>query len=332
MADVFIASRVEDLTKAEDIARAFESSGYSVWHPGRDAGHAVSDAAVERELRAARAVVVLWSRASVRDTAFVRAYAEIGRAHDKLVAVKVGPCDPPLAFRVPAPADLISWSSKDTAGREWERTMRAVATLVARPAGQVLRARSGARVRQATIAIASLAGLVALVTVALVLRPQEQTGAPGRQAPEAAVESAPARIAAPPPVVVAETPPPPAPVATLDEAAARRAAETLSETLGGAHYLHTLCAGREEQRWRDQQRELIQRLPDFNALMVDAFNRGYRARQAEGTSCTDAARANLARMTAQAERQGRQLAEIYSYDGATAAHREASRFARGIAG
>lgn len=59
----------------------------------------------------------------------------------------------------------------------------------------------------------------------------------------------------------------------------------LSEVLGGAHYLRVLCDGRGDQRWRDYMRGVIQREPQYNAQLVEGFNRGYRNEEARFPVC-----------------------------------------------
>lgn len=59
----------------------------------------------------------------------------------------------------------------------------------------------------------------------------------------------------------------------------------LSEVLGGAHYLRILCEGRDDQRWRIYMRGVIDREPQFNGLLVDGFNRGYRNEEARFPVC-----------------------------------------------
>lgn len=59
----------------------------------------------------------------------------------------------------------------------------------------------------------------------------------------------------------------------------------LSEILGGAHYLRVLCDGRDDQRWRDYMRGVIEREPRYNAQLVEGFNRGYRNEEARFPVC-----------------------------------------------
>jgi uncharacterized protein (TIGR02301 family) len=64
----------------------------------------------------------------------------------------------------------------------------------------------------------------------------------------------------------------------------------LSEVLGGAHYLRILCEGRGDQRWRDYMRQVINREPEHNTLLVEGFNRGYRQEEARFSQCDETSR------------------------------------------
>jgi len=59
----------------------------------------------------------------------------------------------------------------------------------------------------------------------------------------------------------------------------------LAQVLGGAHYLRILCDGRGDQRWRDYMRGVIQREPNYNALLVEGFNQGYREEEQRFSVC-----------------------------------------------
>lgn len=64
----------------------------------------------------------------------------------------------------------------------------------------------------------------------------------------------------------------------------------LAEVLGGAHYLRIICDGRDDQRWRNYMRGVIQREPTYNGLLVESFNRGYRNEEARFPECDSTTR------------------------------------------
>lgn len=64
----------------------------------------------------------------------------------------------------------------------------------------------------------------------------------------------------------------------------------LSEVLGGAHYLRIVCDGRGDQQWRTYMRGVIDREPQYNGLLVEGFNRGYRQEEARFPVCDQTTR------------------------------------------
>jgi uncharacterized protein (TIGR02301 family) len=79
----------------------------------------------------------------------------------------------------------------------------------------------------------------------------------------------------------------------------------LSEVLGGAHYLRVICDGRGDQRWRDYMRGVIEREPEYNAALVEGFNRGYRDEEARFPTCDQTTR----QMEAELRARGLRLAQ-----------------------
>ena len=82
----------------------------------------------------------------------------------------------------------------------------------------------------------------------------------------------------------------------------------LAEVLGGSHYLRVVCEGRGDQRWRDYMRGVIQREPEYNALLVEGFNRGYRNEEARFPVCDETTR----QMEAELRARGLRVAQALS--------------------
>lgn len=76
------------------------------------------DEVIEKELRAAKAVVVLWSPRSVTSR-WVRAEATLADRSDKLVPVIIEACDLPIIFELTHAAALANWTG-DTSDRRWQ--------------------------------------------------------------------------------------------------------------------------------------------------------------------------------------------------------------------
>ncbi len=90
---------------------------------------------------------------------------------------------------------------------------------------------------------------------------------------------------------------------------------TLSEVLGGAHYLRILCVGRGDQSWRSMMRRFMDLegapgAPQREA-MVAAFNEGYRAEEERFPACSPEAQSEEQALKAKGARLASALAARY---------------------
>ena len=85
MADIFLSYAREDRDRAGIIARLLESGGWRVFWDANIKAKAEWRSVLESELASARAVIVLWSRASVASS-WVTEEAERGR--EKLISIR----------------------------------------------------------------------------------------------------------------------------------------------------------------------------------------------------------------------------------------------------
>ena len=111
MSDIFISYSSEDLSRAEPLAKALEEQGWSVWWdrvipPGK-----TFDQVIEEAVKAARCVIVLWSKRSI-ESDWVKEEANIGKQRKILVPVRIDPVDPPLGFGRIQAADLTNWEAE----------------------------------------------------------------------------------------------------------------------------------------------------------------------------------------------------------------------------
>lgn len=111
MADAFISYAREDQAKAEFLARRLQSAGCSVWWDRSILPGQQFDDVIETELAAARCVVVLWSRHSVRSR-WVRTEAREGAHRGLLVPVMLEAVALPLEFRSFQASDLSHWDGQ----------------------------------------------------------------------------------------------------------------------------------------------------------------------------------------------------------------------------
>ena len=111
MADIFLSYNREDQTVARRYAEAFERNGFSVWWDTTLRVGEAYDEVTEAALRAARAVVVLWSPRSVVSR-WVRAEATLAERNKTLVPVTIEPCERPIMFELTQTAELSHWKGE----------------------------------------------------------------------------------------------------------------------------------------------------------------------------------------------------------------------------
>lgn len=138
MPDIFISYSHKDKAQAALFARSFETLGFKVWWDvGLRAGEAF-DQAIEKAIRGAKAVVVLWSAQSV-ESRWVRAEAMLADRCKTLVPVMIEPCERPIIFELTHTAELGHWQG-DTADEAWIAFLAEVTRMVAQAAPQVAEA------------------------------------------------------------------------------------------------------------------------------------------------------------------------------------------------
>ena len=109
--DIFISYNRQERTAARLFAESFEKEGFSVWWDAVLHSGETFDEVIERQLRAAKAVVVLWSPRSVTSR-WVRAEATQADRANKLVPVMIEPCTLPIIFELTHTADLSDWKGE----------------------------------------------------------------------------------------------------------------------------------------------------------------------------------------------------------------------------
>lgn len=108
MADIFVSYSHADLEAATEIGRALEAAGFSVWSDRRLIGGVRYGLETERALEGARAVLVLWSKASERSM-WVADEAAIGRDKGNLIPISLDGALPPIGFRQIQTIDFSAW-------------------------------------------------------------------------------------------------------------------------------------------------------------------------------------------------------------------------------
>ncbi|HYI09120.1 MAG TPA: TIR domain-containing protein [Thermoanaerobaculia bacterium] len=109
MADIFISYAREERVRVEALAAVLERCGWSVWWDKHLRLGREFSPEIERELQAARCVIVLWSRSSVASK-WVVIEASEGRERGILVPVLIENVSPPIEFKRLHTANLVHWN------------------------------------------------------------------------------------------------------------------------------------------------------------------------------------------------------------------------------
>lgn len=109
MADIFISYASEDRNRVRPLAEILISRGFNVWWDRSLSAGQDYTATIEKELKNAKAVIVVWTQSSALST-FVR--DEAGRARDegRLVPVMLDRVDIPLGFGAFQAEDFTKWN------------------------------------------------------------------------------------------------------------------------------------------------------------------------------------------------------------------------------
>ena len=131
MNDIFISYDSADRAIAQNFADAFESRGWSVWWDREIPLGKAFDQVIEEELNAARCVIVLWSKESVRSR-WVKTEAAAAADRDCLLPVLIENIAIPFEFKRIQTAMLINWRG-DASDPEFNRLVNAVEQLAREP-------------------------------------------------------------------------------------------------------------------------------------------------------------------------------------------------------
>jgi serine/threonine-protein kinase len=109
-ADVFISYKAEDRRRIEPLVQALQADGYSVWWDQHIGAGDDWRQAIERQLDAARCVIVAWSKASVGPEGhFVRDEAKRAQRRQVYVPILLDAVEPPLGFGEQQATPLRGW-------------------------------------------------------------------------------------------------------------------------------------------------------------------------------------------------------------------------------
>ena len=139
MAKVFLSYSRDDVSAAKHLAECIDRAGHQVWWDRQIEGGSRFTAEIDRELKSADAVVVIWTKSSV-ESPWVQDEAAEGRDNGRLVPVMIGTDKPPLGFRQFQSIDFGSWNGEaDPPGLE------ALIRAIGQKAGEIQTEQAGAK-------------------------------------------------------------------------------------------------------------------------------------------------------------------------------------------
>jgi len=125
--------------EARRIAEALRAPGYGVWRDDELPAHRAYAEVIEERLKAAKAVVVIWSADAVKSQ-WVQSEADRARDGEKLVQLSFDATRPPMPFDRTQCADLSGWTgAADAPG--WRKVIASIAELVGGTAARPRRSR-----------------------------------------------------------------------------------------------------------------------------------------------------------------------------------------------
>ena len=142
MTDIFISYGRSVAAQAQRVAETLRALGNAVWRDDELPAHRAYAEVIEERLRAARAVVVIWSTEGVKSQ-WVRAEADLARQSGTLIQLSIDGATPPLPFNQIECADMNGWAG-DPDAPGWRKVLASVEALAG---GDAMRPRPEADLR-----------------------------------------------------------------------------------------------------------------------------------------------------------------------------------------
>ena len=109
MTDIFLSYKREDREKVRPIVEALQAKGWTIWWDTRIGAGESWDQVIEAQLKAAKCVVVVWTKRSV-ESDWVRAEAHDARERKCLIPITIEGVVPPSIFKMMQATDLTHWT------------------------------------------------------------------------------------------------------------------------------------------------------------------------------------------------------------------------------
>jgi adenylate cyclase len=128
LSQIFISYARTTEPQARLVAESLRALGYGVWRDDELPPHRAYSDVIEERIRAARAVVVVWSSDAVKSQ-WVRAEADLARQAGTLIQLSIDGAVPPLPFTQIHCVDLAGWTGEGDAP-DWRKVADSVAELL----------------------------------------------------------------------------------------------------------------------------------------------------------------------------------------------------------
>ena len=135
MADIFLSYSQADRDRVRPLVDALKAQGYSVWWDPEGAAGEDLDDMVNREIREATCIVVVWSASAV-ESDWVKGEAEEARKQKKLIPVSIDDTVPPLRFGHGVRPDLSGWGG-DVGDAEFQQLLKGIGGFLLRSASDI---------------------------------------------------------------------------------------------------------------------------------------------------------------------------------------------------
>ena len=157
MTDIFISYARSTADQAHRVAEALRALGYGVWRDDELPAHRAYAEVIEERLKAAKAVVVIWSDEAVKSE-WVQSEADRARTDRKLVQLNLDGAALPMPFDRIQCADLSGWTG-DADAPGWRKVVASLGDLMGVPSAPAVEAPALTLPSKPSIAVMPFANL-----------------------------------------------------------------------------------------------------------------------------------------------------------------------------